>query len=747
MSHPTDGDNGARSALLARQHGEQALAETRLALQRQGEQLELALARLRATLDTATDGILVTDEQMRVTDFNERFVQMWRLPDSALATQDHAGLLAAMGALLADPGDHQDRVMAIYREAPPTSFDLLQPRDGRVIERQSRRQVVAGRVAGRVWIFRDVTEQRRAEDSLRDETRMLELMNRVGRQLSATLELKSIVQAVTDAGTQISGARFGAFFYNADDERGGRLLAYTVSGLPREAMARFGRPATTGVFPPMAHGRQPARSDDLPHDAAVAEASPHRALFAADMAVRSYLAVPVVSRSGDIIGGLFFGHPRPGQFSGRAEKTLLGMAAQAAVAIDNARLYETAQQAAEERKVLLENERSARALAEHMSALKDEFLATLSHELRTPLSAILGWVHVLRRGVKNEQDLHKALATIERNARQQAQLIDDLLDMNRIATGKVQLDVQPVDPISFVEAALETVRPAADSKGLSIACELCPLMEPIPGDPRRLQQVISNLLSNAIKFTPRGGRVQVALRSLDGMVEIRVSDTGIGIKPDFVAHVFERFRQADASTTREYGGLGLGLSIVKNLVELHGGRVYAASPGEGRGATFCVQLPRALPSEADAANARAPTTQVATAFTTVDLSGLTVLVVDDDHDGRELARWVLSECQARVLAAADAGQALALLAQERPQVLVSDIGMPQTDGFALLKQVRALGPQQGGEVPAIALTAFARPEDRARALHAGFTAHLTKPLNPPQLLAAVAQAAGRPAQA
>lgn len=739
------GDEASRNAaelLRAHRPGE---VEARVALEHQGRELELALARLHATLDAATDGILITDEQMRVTDFNERFVRMWQMPDSALKPQHHAALMEVISTLLPDPEEYKARVAAIYRDSPPVSFDVLLPRGGRVIERQSRRQVVGGRVAGRVWIYRDVTEQRHAEESLRDETRALELLNRVGRQLIATLDLKSIVQAVTDAGTQISGARFGAFFYNADDERGGRLLGYAVSGLPRQAMGRFGRPDTADVFASSPGGYQPVRSDDLPHDAALGASSPHRLLLVTDTPVRSYLAVPVVSRSGDIIGGLFFGHPRPGVFGERGEKTLLGMAAQAAVAIDNARLYEAAQQSAEERKVLLENERSARALAEHMSALKDEFLATLSHELRTPLSAILGWVHVLRRGVKSEQDLHNALATIERNARQQAQLIDDLLDMNRIASGKVQLDIQPVDPIRFIEAALETVRPAADSKELVIECEPNSTVVPIPGDPGRLQQVISNLLSNAIKFTPRGGRVRVSLRSLERMLEIKVSDTGVGIRPDFVAHVFERFRQADASTTRQYGGLGLGLSIVKNLVELHGGRVYAASAGLGQGATFCVQLPL-VSAGAGAAPARVGplvAAPVATAFTTLDLSGLTVLVVDDDNDGRELVRWVLSECQAQVLVAANAQQALEQLAAGHPQVLVSDIGMPQVDGFALLKRVRALPPEQGGAVPAIALTAFARPEDRARALHAGFAAHLTKPLNPAELLATVARVAGR----
>ena len=738
--------SNAATILKARQRAEEELLSARDALERKTEELALSLSMMKATLDSTTDGILVTDARFNITGYNEKFVQMWQLPSDALQSLDHRGHIDLTAARFADPAAFKARVLAIYRESPPTTFDLLQPTDGRIIERQSRPQLVDGQVKGRVWTFRDITEQRRAEEALRDESRVLELLSRIGLNLVATLDLKAVVQAVTDACTQISGAQFGAFFYRVSDETGDSLQLSTLSGASREAFAHFGQPRATGVFGPTLRGEPPVRSDDILRDPRYGQFGPHHGLPPGHLPVRSYLAVPVVARSGDVIGGLFFGHPEPGVFTQRSQNIITGIATQAAVAIDNARMYEAAQRGAEERERLLESERSARDLAERMSALKDDFLATLSHELRTPLSAIMGWIHILRRGVKNPDDVQKGLDTIERNSRAQVQLIDDLLDMNRIASGKVRLDIQPVEPIQFIDAALETVRPAADGKGVRIERLLDPSVGPIPGDPGRLQQVMTNLLSNSIKFTPRGGKVQVMLARVGSHVEITVVDTGIGIQSAFVDHVFERFRQADASSTRKYGGLGLGLSIVKSLVELHGGTVRAASDGEGLGARFSVHLPVPLArGYGTGYGQRQPDSRdpLAAPFHPPDLSGLTVLVVDDDPDGRELARRLLSECAAKVVVAGSAAEALALFKANRPDVLVSDIGMPEMDGFELLRRLRAMGQERGGHLPAIALTALARSEDRTRALQAGFVAHLSKPVEPPELLATVASAAGR----
>ncbi|MEO8163763.1 MAG: PAS domain-containing protein [Betaproteobacteria bacterium] len=585
----------------------------------------------------------------------------------------------------------------------------------------------------------DATIRKQAEEKLQDETRVLELLNHTGTVLTSTLDLQGVLQAVTE----LSGAKFGAFFYNSTDKKDDAYMLYTLSGAPIDAFSKFGQPRATPLFGPTFSGAAPIRVDDILKDPRYGKWGPHHGMPKGHLPVRSYLGLPVISRSGEVIGGLLFGHPEVGVFTERTERLIVGIAAQAAVAIDNARLFEATQKAAEERKRLLENERAARTEAENANELKDEFLATLSHELRTPLNSILGWSQVLKMGA-NEKDIQRGLDAIERNARIQAQLIEDLLDMSRIVSGKMRLDIQSVEPISVIEAAIETTRPAAEAKGIRIEKLFDPAAGPIFGDPGRLQQIIWNLLSNAVKFTPKGGKVQVLVARVNSHIEISVADTGIGIKPEFLPFVFERFRQADASTTRTFGGLGLGLSIVKHLAELHGGTVWVKSSGEGQGTTFVVHLPRPVVHRSEDGDRVHPTTpNVAAAFKHSDLSGLKVLVVDDEADARDLVRHVLAECDAEVYTASVAEEALALIQSERPHVLVSDIGMPNVDGYELLKRVRALGVAKGGQLPAIALTAFARSEDRTRALRAGFLVHVSKPVEPSELVATVASVAGR----
>jgi len=401
--------------------------------------------------------------------------------------------------------------------------------------------------------------------------------------------------------------------------------------------------------------------------------------------------------------------------------------------------------AEEEKSQLLASERTARANAEHASRMKDEFLATLSHELRTPLTAIVGWAHLLLRGKLEDGDLEQGLSTIERNARVQTQLIEDLLDMSRIISGKLRLEIQRILPASVVEAAINSVKPAADAKEIRIETILDAHAGPIAGDPARLQQIAWNILSNAIKFTPKGGRVQVILRRVNSYIELTVSDTGQGIAGDFLPYVFDRFRQADASTTRKMGGLGIGLAIAKQLVELHGGNISASSPGTGKGATFKVELPlMAVHARADAGGAPAAegVKAMSRAQGRIALDGVRVLVVDDEPDARELIRRMLEECKAEVVTAGSAAEAVLILETQQMHVLVSDIGMPEVDGYEFLRQVRMLKPENGGKIPAIALTAFARSEDRTRALMSGYQVHVAKPVEPAELIATVASVAG-----
>lgn len=398
----------------------------------------------------------------------------------------------------------------------------------------------------------------------------------------------------------------------------------------------------------------------------------------------------------------------------------------------------------EEREALLTSERATRAEVERISRMKDEFLATLSHELRTPLNAILGYATLMRTMELTGADLEEAIATIERNARLQAQLIDDLLDMNRIISGKIRLDMQQVDLVDVLDEAVAAVKPSAEARGITLMRIVQPDVGAVRGDPSRLQQVIWNLLTNAIKFTPQGGHVHLSLERGESEVEIAVSDTGQGIETEFLPHVFDRFRQADSSTTRRHGGLGLGLSIVRQLVELHGGSIEVTSPGVGQGATFVVRLPISSGPEQAAdervATRRPPEPELKSSMS--QLRGVRVLVVDDEPDATALVKRLLERCGAEVERAGSAAEAMKLLSVHCFDIIVSDIGMPGEDGYQFIRRVRSLqNPHR--DVPAVALTAFARVEDRKKAAQAGFQTHLSKPVEAAELVAVVDRLARR----
>jgi signal transduction histidine kinase/CheY-like chemotaxis protein len=396
-----------------------------------------------------------------------------------------------------------------------------------------------------------------------------------------------------------------------------------------------------------------------------------------------------------------------------------------------------------ERERLLDNERAARAEAETANRLKDEFLAILSHELRTPINAVFGWARLLRGGKTEAQMLEHGLEVIERNAAAQVKLIEDLLDVSRIISGKMRLDVRPVDVVTSVENAIESVRHAAEARAIRLETVLDPRAGPVFGDPDRLRQVVWNLLSNAIKFTPRGGRVQVRLERTGSRAAIVVADSGMGITPELLPHIFERFRQGDSTSTRRHGGLGLGLALVKHIVELHGGAVRAESPGAGHGATLTVELPVSLTTPPALAPEPAPVPSSAAALPTVSLKGLRVLVVDDDRDTLDLFTRVLAETGAILRTAASAQEAMTIFMEWRPDVLVSDIEMPDEDGYALIARVRGLSPAEGGEIPVVAVTAYGRVEDRVRLLRAGYTMHVPKPVDPAELMVVLAAVARR----
>jgi signal transduction histidine kinase/ActR/RegA family two-component response regulator len=549
------------------------------------------------------------------------------------------------------------------------------------------------------------------------------LLNRLGLTLAGQLEMERLVKAVTGAGVAITGAAFGALLYK---DAAGRWTHY-VSGAPPEAFVDFPLFQDADAF-----GTQflaeVSRSDDLTRDPRFAENLPFKRMPAGQQPARSYLAAPVRSRTGELLGGLFFGHPDPAVFQERDERLVAGLAAHAAITVDNAHLYREAQE--------------ARTAAEAANRVKDEFLATLSHELRTPLTAIIGWAHLLERGRLSPEETGHAVDIIVRNAAAQNQLVDDLLDVSRINNGKLQLSLRPVEIGPVVKAAVGTVTPAATAKGIRLQLIEDPAGSLVMGDPERLQQVFWNLLSNAIKFTSKNGRVRVSVQSVDSNVEVVVADSGQGIEAVLLPRIFERFTQGNSSSTRSARGLGLGLSIARQLVELHGGSIQGKSPGIGRGSTFTVRLPRSPVTASDPrVYSRA---DAAVGLEDVpDLAGIRVLIVEDDHDARALVEKVLEGQGALVTSVSSAREALDVLGRERMDVLLSDVEMPGTDGYQLIRELRLRPSQEGGSVPAAALTAYARTEDRLRALRAGFQLHLSKPVQPSELVTVVASLAAR----
>jgi PAS domain S-box-containing protein len=587
-----------------------------------------------------------------------------------------------------------------------------------------------GTILGASKVARDISQRKRTEEALREQADIIETVNGVGQTLTSKLDLHKLVQTVTDAATEISGARFGAFFYNG---RTASEESYALSGVRREEFAQFPVPRQADIFGPGFKSQGTVLLNNVKEDPGYGPGSPFYGMPDGQLPVTSYLSVPIISRSGEVYGGLFFAHEAEAVFTERDARIIEGLAGQAAIAMDNARLYETAKLAR------AEAEQAARR-AEESNRLKDEFLATISHELRTPLNAILGYARLLRAGKLEREEAVKALETIERNARAQAQLVDDLLDVSRIITGKLRMEVRATDPTAFTEAAIDAVQPAAEAKGIRIQKILDTTAVSVPGDPVRLQQVVWNLLSNAVKFTPRGGKVQVRVERVNSQIEIVVSDTGQGISPDFLPHVFDRFRQAEQSTSRQHGGMGLGLAIVRHLVELHGGAVEAKSGGKDRGAMFCVRLPISAVYHIDPEAGRIhPTAQDLSILTESSdrLDGVRIIVVDDERDTRELLKTGLGHSGAEVTVASSAAEALDAIVADPPSVIISDIGMPSDDGYELIRRLRALPADRGGKVPAVALTAYARVEDRLRALKAGYQMHVPKPVELTELIAVV----------
>lgn len=934
----------AKSIETARQRAEQDLLEAKTELEARTEELARSLAMMRATLESATDGILVTDAVGGITTFNRQWHELWGIPPETLKAGRHAAVYEVLKHKFADPAKYVSRIKEIYSTSPPEAYDLLELSDGRVFERFSRIQFVEDRNVGRVWTIRDVTERKRLEevrfrlaaivessvdaivskkldgtiitwnkgaermfgykadeiigkpvttlippDRLEEETYIISRIRSGSRvehyesvrvkKDGSLFDVSLTISPVLDAQGSIVGAskiarditekKKAEEALRDSEERYRTLFASApmavfvcdknavIQQYNQRAAEFWGREPKCGVekhcgsvklwLPDgtlLPHDQSPVigvlRTGESAYNVEVfierpdASRLPVLVNFAAmknaegdiigaitsfmDIAERKQAEVALresEARKAGILEAALdclitmdhkgrvvdfnpaaeqtFGYRREDalnksvadliipdrlheahwkgieRYLNTGKSNILGQRIEvtarcadgreipvelaiSVIDLEGRHPFFTAylrdiserKRIEEERAQLLDAERAARSAAERISVMKDEFLANVSHELRTPLNSILGWSQLISSKKLSDEDVQQGLETIRRNARAQAQLIEDLLDMSRIVSGKIRLDVQQLDLTSVVEGAVNSVRPSADAKGIRLRQIVDPSIGPVTGDPTRLQQVVWNLLSNAVKFTPKGGSVKVLLQRVNSHLEITISDSGQGIKADFLPYVFERFRQADSSTTRMYGGLGLGLAIVKQLVELHGGTVSATSEGEGLGATFTVCLPLApIRSREVKREHPATTTHTFSDCHGIDITGVKVLVVDDELDAREVIRRMLMECHAQVLIAANAQEGLKLVVSERPDVILSDIGMPGSDGYEFIREVRRLPGGSGGRTPAMALTAFARTEDRTRAMIAGYQIHIAKPIEPQELLAAVASLAGR----
>ena len=689
----------AQSILAARRRAEEDLIEAKDALERKTQELAQSLSMMRATLESTTDAILVTDDRRQVTGYNQKFAEMWNIPAELLQLGQHDRLIEVSASRCLDGAKFIEDINNIYSTSPAESYDLLRLRDGRIIERFSTLQRNRELNVGRVWCFRDITQRTKAEEALRkseqfsrtiiesshdcivtlnlkgqfvwisetgqqklgvddpglligqsyanlwlgadreaslaaieaaasgsvgnfvgyfavrddprwwnvvitpildgqgkperllavsrdvterkkaeqvleDETRILELLHRTGTVIASTLELQALVQSVTDAATQLSGAKFGAFFYNVIDQRGESFLLFTLSGAPREAFEKFGLPRNTPVFDSTFRGQRVTRSDDITADPRYGTMAPHFGMPKGHLPVRSYLAVPVISRSGEVIGGLFFGHPDIGVFTERTERIIVGVAAQAAVAIDNARLYEAAQKA---------------------SQAKSIFLANMSHELRTPLNAIIGYAEMLEEEVRplENQAISKDLGKIHHAGRHLLSLINDILDLSKIDAGRMEVTLTHFQLRPLIDEVLASTEPLVRKNANRLELSIAPDLGIVTSDEIKLRQILCNLLSNACKFTEKGlVRLEASrdTHTVGQSIIFKVSDTGMGMSLEEQGLLYRDFVQIDPSSTRKHGGTGLGLSITKRYCDMLGGEILLSSEKE-KGSMFTVRIP------------------------------------------------------------------------------------------------------------------------------------------------------------
>jgi len=586
--------------------------------------------------------------------------------------------------------------------------------------------------AHRIW---DALRRLRAEEALHEEMRVLELMKGASETLASTIALEPLLQAITDAATQLVGAQSGSFFYNGEDDNGDTCMVTTLSGASCEPVAALGLPRPAAVAGPTFHGNAPIRSDDIRTDPRYGTMAPQHGMPPGHLPIVSCLAASVVSRSGEVIGDLFFGHSKAAMFSERSEELIGAFAVQAAIAIDNARLYDMAQRAAREREQLLASERAARAEAERHNKMKDEFLAMLAHELRNPLAPITSAAQLLRLPEVNEGLRLKASNIISRQVRHMTELVDDLLDVSRVTRGLVKLENEVLDLNKVAMAAVEQARPHIEERRHGLTVDLPDAPVPVEGDRTRLIQVLVNLLNNSAKYTPAGGRIHLAVTRAGNETRVAVRDNGSGIDAQLLPHVFDLFTQADRAPDRSQGGLGIGLALVKSIVRMHNGQVAAHSDGPQRGTLMTVALPLAH-------------AEVGQVVRSGEGSGeahpLTVTIVDDNADAGHSLAVLLRAHGHTVHVHEDAADTLAR-ADPATEVFILDIGLPDMTGYELARRLRR--DTRHAHAVHVALTGYGQPRDRELSKQAGFDHHLVKPVEIGKLAQILAAKAERKADA
>jgi PAS domain S-box-containing protein len=687
-------------------------------------------ATLNAVLDALPVGVIIADPEGKLLRVNAAHNALWGVGPETLSWEQYDQWIGYWPATGERIQAHEWAMARALLKGETVTGELVECEQFGSGQRRlflnnaAPVRNAAGEIVAGVVAELDVTDARRAEAALLRRSEQLRRLAQIAAQINTARSLAQVIRYVTEEARALIGTHQSVASLTSSENWAQAITAVSLSEKYAQWQSYEAESEGVGIYTQVCRTNQPMRLTQ-----AELEAHPAYQGFSSQRGkhppLRGWLAVPLVGKDGQNIGLLQLSDKyNGGDFSADDEAMLVQLAQMAAIALENQQLYA--------------QEQAARAQAEAASRLKDEFLATVSHELRTPLTAFLGYAQMLQTRKRDESYVARTIDKMVHSAEAQAQLIEDLLDISRIVNGTLRLNPQPIELIAVIRAALDTVRPLIEAKQLDLDLVLAPEASMMRGDASRLQQVVWNLLANAAKFTPPGGQIAVRLERADDEALLTVSDKGQGISAEFLPYVFDRFRQADSTTTRAQSGLGLGLAIVRHLVELHGGSVAAQSAGEGRGASFRVCLPLARSASTPGQPQARRNLASSANDCPPELGGLRVLLVDDQPAILELIEEILAPCGAIVRQCHSAAQALQALRVWRPDVIVSDIAMPGEDGYWLMQQVRALAPEQGGTIPAVALTAYVRGDDRRQALAAGFQRHVRKPVEPQELRAVVA---------